>query len=786
MTRAERLFRSLLEARRGVLVGVALVCGVAAFFAAKVRPNYDAEAFLPTWDARRQVFEEHRRSFEDDDRQVLVFVAGTMGPATHAHLRRVAELLGDEGLEDVRWIGNAELAAADPDDPFTLRVEAPFATPDLEAFEARRDDPLLRGRLFSPGADAFVVRAVLPAERDTVEGQLATEAALDAALAPLRAEGVDVRVAGVPILKARGFRLVQGDASRFLALGLALVTLWLFVALRRLRDVAAIVLSLLPAILVTLGVMGATDTPISALTSFIPLLVWIVGVCDALHLVTEVRAKRAEGLSSRGDRRSRIGAPSHPLHSHGFDPCKGGTLSRRDAIARAFAELWRSCLFTSLTTALGFGSLALSGVAIVVELALFTALAIVLAFVCAMVVLPLLLDLGAERAVRETAWLERLVAVLVDRARAHARRPSVVGLVAAVLFSIAALTGATRLRTNASLVDDVRPDHPLMRDLRWIEDVGLAPFSIALWLRADDPETLTAPETYAWMTRTSVFLRGGEPVRGVVGPTEYFESAARALDLPPPSRREEVAQLGLLLDMAAPDGFDDVWRPAEGQARLVADAVDLGSARMDPYFAALEAHLAEDPPPPGVRVDVTGTLRLSHVALADILSGFGTSLVLAFFAVFALLSWLLRSVWQGLLAMVPNLLPLLAMLGAMGALGLDVKPSTLLVFSVALGIAVDDTLHLVGRLVERRRLGDAMDAAIDDALRTSGRAIVLTSLVIGAGFAVLVTSDFRFLVLVGAMTALAVVTALVADLFVYPVLLRRGAPAPALVGQVQA
>ncbi|MCB9636778.1 MAG: TSUP family transporter [Sandaracinus sp.] len=92
VTRAERLFRSLLEARRGVLVGVALVCGVAAFFAAKVRPNYDAEAFLPTWDARRQVFEDHRRSFEDDDRQVLVFVAGTMGPATHAHLRRVADL----------------------------------------------------------------------------------------------------------------------------------------------------------------------------------------------------------------------------------------------------------------------------------------------------------------------------------------------------------------------------------------------------------------------------------------------------------------------------------------------------------------------------------------------------------------------------------------------------------------------------------------------------------------------------------------------------------------------
>jgi predicted RND superfamily exporter protein len=736
-------FAGLLRRRAAGFGAVAVVLAIASVFAARVRPNYDAEAFLPTWDPRRHVFEEHAAAFAGFARRVSVFVEGPLDARTHARLGEVAQALRDEGLEDVTWIGNVELASADPDDPFALRVESPFADPAraAEALASRRHDPLLVGRLFDPGAEAFVVHATLPEDRDHPDGQLALEASLERRLASLRAEGAVVRVAGLPVLKARGFRLVQGDAARFLSIGIALVTLLLFVALRRARDVLAILGSLVPPIVITLAVMGATGTPISALTSFVPLLVLIVGVCDSLHLVAEVRAKRATGLP------------------------------RREAVARAFAELTLSCFHTSFTTAVGFASLATSNVAIVVELAIFTSLAVMLTYASTMLVLPLLLDLGAERPVTSTRWLDVGVDALTAAARRHAKRPSALVLGGIVVLCVAAVGGATRLRTNATMIDDVDPDHPLMRDLTWLEEQGLGVFSVELWIRSEG-DALMEPEAQAWMTRTTEWVRRGDPVRTVIGPPDFLTSAARALSLPPPRTREEVAQLSLLLEMAAPSGLDEVWRPAEHEAQIVASVVDLGSARMGPFFEAWEQRLRDDPPPAGVRADLTGVLRLAHVTLIDIVDGFATSLALAGLVVWLLVSTIFRSLWHGFVALLPNVLPLLAMLGAMGALGIDVKPSTLLVFSVAFGVAVDDTLHLIGRVRERLRAGDSIDAAVDTALRTSGRALVLTSLVVGGGFLVLVTSDFQFLVMVGSMTGLAVVFALLGDLVVYPVLLR--------------
>ncbi|MBX3249988.1 MAG: MMPL family transporter [Myxococcales bacterium] len=765
-TRAERFFVALLARRRVALVGLALVLALAAAFAARVRPDYDAKGFLPSWDARRVVYEEHAAAFPAGERRLSVFLSapGSLDVATHARLGRIARALEDEGLEEIQWLGALEVVESDPDDPLGLRVRRPFAS-DLsdaalsEAFARHRRDPLFAGRAWNAAGTVFAVHATLPAHRDDPEGQLALESSLDERLAPLRAEGADLRVAGLPILKARGLRLVQTDTGRFLGLGVLLVVALLLVVTRRPRDVLAILTALAPAYVVTLAVMGATDTPISALTSFIPLLVLVVGVCDALHLLTHVRDHR------------RRGAP------------------RRVAIARAFGELLPSCFYTSLTTAIGFLSLLATGVAIVVELAAFTALAVALTFVFAMVLLPLLLDTGREIAVPEDGPIERALDRALAMARAHARRPRGLVLAAFALVALGSLTLATGLRTNGTMIDDVDPAHPLMRDLAWLEAEGFGVHALDLWIRADvDAEgesPLLEPASLAWLERTTRWLDAHAPVRGVVGPGDFLAQARDALGLDGEVQtRQEAAQLFLLLEMARPSLLDEVWRPAEGQAQLSASVLDLGSAEMGPFFDALEAHIARDPPPTGVRVDVTGTLRLAHVTLAEVVSGFSTSLGVAALAVFLLMSWMFRSFRQGLVALVPNTLPLVVLLGAMALFGLDVKPSTLLVFSVAFGIAVDDTLHLLGRFRELLARGWAVEAAIDEALRTSGRAILLTSVVLGLGFSVLLASQFQFLFLVGAMTALSVAFAVLADLFVYPALLRftaRRMPARDLV-----
>ncbi|HJL05135.1 MAG TPA: MMPL family transporter [Polyangiaceae bacterium LLY-WYZ-15_(1-7)] len=769
-----RFFRALLARRRLAFALHALVLGLAGAFASQVRPNYDAKGFLPSFDARRQSFEAHAAAFPESDRQVSVFLGASTDAntdantardgrtahdgrseraAAHATLAEVAALLRDEGLLDVRWAGNVDVAEADPDDPFAVRVH-PLGEDGLGALDAWREDPLLAGRLFDRGLETFAVHATLPPERDTPEGQLALTHALEARLAPLRAAGHDLRLAGLPVLKARGFELVQGDSARFLGLGVLFVALLLGLALRRLRDVFVVLAGLLPAYVTTLGVMGATGTPISALTSFIPLLVLVVGVCDALHLIVHVREKRAAGLP------------------------------RREAIARAFAELFESALFTSLTTALGFLSLVVSGVAIVVELALFTSLAVALGFVFTVTLLPLLLDLGRERPAPEDGPLEAALDRIVDGARRFARRPHPLALAGAFLLAAACVAGATGLRANGTMIDDVDPAHPLMRDLGWLEARGFGVHGLPIWIRGASEDELKDPAMLAWMDETAGWLRRQEPVRSAIAPTDFIRQAKRALtgDASLPATREEAAQLLLLVEMAD-DGFmDEVLRrtPDTTHAQLVAQVSDLGSARMAPFFDALEARLAAHPPPHGEAI-ATGTLRLAHVALADIVGGFGGSLALAALLIVLLMAWRFRSLAQGLVALVPNALPLVALLGVMRLGGFDVKPSTLLVFSVAFGVAVDDTIHLLGRVSALLREGRSVDEAIDAGLRTTGRALLLTSVVLGGGFAVLLASDFQFLFLVGLMTAVAVVVALLADLLVYPALLRwslRRSPTP--------
>jgi hypothetical protein len=129
---------------------------------------------------------------------------------------------------------------------------------------------------------------------------------------------------------------------------------------------------------------------------------------------------------------------------------------------------------------------------------------------------------------------------------------------------------------------------------------------------------------------------------------------------------------------------------------------------------------------------------------------------------------------------VPNLFPLLVLLAVMGAAGFPLKPATILVFSIAFGLAVDDTIHVLGGFRDLTRSGVSVDRALPRAVRDTGPAILMTSVVVSVGFAVLMLSRFEVLYMVGLMTMVSAVTAVIIDLFVFPTLMRRaGAPSAA-------
>jgi predicted RND superfamily exporter protein len=167
-------------------------------------------------------------------------------------------------------------------------------------------------------------------------------------------------------------------------------------------------------------------------------------------------------------------------------------------------------------------------------------------------------------------------------------------------------------------------------------------------------------------------------------------------------------------------------------------------------------------------VKVTGTVTMIQSFTERLLQSFGPSIAVAIMVITAIMMQMLRSVRLGFVALLPNLFPLAVLLGAIAALGYGVKPSTILVLSIAFGIAVDDTIHLLSRAVRHAKPGQAVASGLPEGLREAGGVMVVTTAIVAAGFLLLTFSHFEVLFLIGLMTALSALTALVADLFVLP------------------
>jgi predicted RND superfamily exporter protein len=177
---------------------------------------------------------------------------------------------------------------------------------------------------------------------------------------------------------------------------------------------------------------------------------------------------------------------------------------------------------------------------------------------------------------------------------------------------------------------------------------------------------------------------------------------------------------------------------------------------------------------------VTGTVVMAHTFSSHVLRSFGPSILLTLVLIWLIMTLLFRSMRLGLGALVPNVFPLVVLAGAMVALGVSLKPSSILVFSIAFGIAVDDSIHLMGRFGHLLARGHSRERALRRALRDTGPALVMSTVVVSAGFSLLLLSRFQLLHLVGLLTATTAMAALVADLFLFPALLRMVPPRQSL------
>jgi predicted RND superfamily exporter protein len=771
-SKSNRYFRWLVSHRPFVLTMTGAVLAVGAAGAARVRIDYTVEQFFPAWGPERNTYERYRESFPKEDTRFSLFWQGPSPPgvASYKALEAAARIFEEVGLQDVHWMGSVEVAeVAEVDGEPALRIRPLVEGSRLTDEQVRqtllrhRDDRLFSGYLWNEDQSVLGLHGYLSQDENDDRRRREVEETLVERLAALDLLEGTLVLGGIPVVRSRLPKLLQGDQVLLLAVGMPVFFGLLFFFFRHVGQVALCLTAMLPAYFCTVGLMGFTGKPITVLTIFVPIIVLVVGVSDSIHFLDHYRRKRRT-------------APSD------------------EAVASAFTELATPCFYTSLTTAIGFGSLMGTRIGIVVEFGLFTAIAILLTFVFSVTLLPVLLSYSALEAGDDRSVNHRWMRRVVDIAVGFGARPSrwVVGSFAVV--AVTALALGTKLRVNTFLVDDLKETSGLIRDLRWVEARGFGLFQVNVLLRQTDEEVLHHPDALKWMEDFQAFVEMDSLVISTVALPDYLRQLRQAAldgdagDRLLPASVEEASQLLFLAGLHDPEFVEDVYRELDGEAQVIVAVRDAGSGVLVPFLQRVDRYLEQYPPPVGTAVS-TGTAKLLQEFTAHLLKSFGPSLLVALILITGVMVYMFRSLRYGLVALVPNLFPLVVLLGVMKLGGFDLKPSTILVFSIAFGLAVDDTIHLLGRFRQAIQQGFPLEAALQQSVTETGPAILKTTIVVASGFSLLVFAQFEVMFLVGLMTAVSAVAAVAADLFLFPSFIsfawRRVAPREPVSAQVQ-
>ena len=708
-----------------------------------IRFEDDPERMLRSRDARLEKTEELLASFPADDRAALILLEGD-DVGSQANIEKVRILVAElNDMEDVSHVDSIFSLRGRQKTGRYWRPLMPGPEADAETFAAAKEEllthPLGVGKLIDADATALVLVAWLNVESTEL-------AVLRPILSDIRdqlgewtttAPGVDWSITGIPSIRVEIIDAVQRDQILFSIAGVALGIIMGWLMFRRLGAVILVNSGPVAGLLWTLGIVAGAGIPVNVLTSVTPALVLVIGFTDAVHLVLEIRRELEAGAE------------------------------RSVAVRNAWRETVLPCLLTSVTTAIGFGSLLTANMHVIANFGMVCACGTLLSFVAVMVVVPVLASfcpvhwIARERLPASSERTSRFWGGLCDFV-VHRRR-SVLG-VGAVVFVVLAFA-ATKLESDYAINDSI-PGNSETRSVisRFRDDFGGVMFAFVV---VNYPE-----ESDVYDPRLYDVLR---EVHRAVDRTKYVRMPTSALSLV-----ESLPGQGSFEERI--DGLDDVpddvlarfvdWDEDARVALVSARMPDVGARAVQPDLYELEQELARiEASHPDFGIQLAGPSVVAVHNLRVMIDDLKKSLLTAGVVIFFVMTIALRSVYFGLISVAPNAFPLLCTAGGLALVGRPLEISSVIVFTICLGLAVDDTIHFLVRYRRRRAAGETPSQAAHHALETVGTALLITTVVLAAGFGVVAASEVPLFKIFAALTCSALVAALLGDLVLLPALL---------------
>jgi predicted RND superfamily exporter protein len=580
-------------------------------------------------------------------------------------------------------------------------------------------------------------------------------AGVRAIVADFDAPDFPIAMAGSPAAMEVVKQNMRRDMLRFVRLTVLAIAVFLFAVFRRASAVFVSLVVVILSLVSTIGLMAASGTALKLPTTILPSFLLAVGVGDSVHILAL------------------------------FFRSLGSGVDKKAAIVAALEHSGLPIILTSLTTAGGLLSFAPTELAPISDLGFFAPAGVMIALLLSLTLLPALLVVVPIRP-REPAageggelggWIDRVIGAAGDFAT---RRPWRVVGAWALLLCVAGL-GAARIDFSHDPLKWLPESTPVRQATELIDRELRGSVSLEVILTRDaengwhDPDALRNLEEFS---RYAEAYRDGEVFIGrafsLVDVLKEIHKALNANDpryYDVPDDRELIAQEFLLFENSGSDDLEDLVDSQFRRVRLTLKAPWLDAGAYTELIRDLESTLrnrfGSD-----TEFVLTGILPLLTRTMAAVMISIAQSYVIAFVVITLLMMLLIGSVRLGLVAMLPNLAPILCALGLMGWLGLPLDTFTMLVGSIALGLAVDDTIHFMHNYSSYLESGCDSQTATRRTLETAGRAMLLTTLVLSSGFLIFTLSSMSNIFNFGMLTAFAIAVALLADFLLAPALMQ--------------
>jgi hypothetical protein len=564
------------------------------------------------------------------------------------------------------------------------------------------------------------------------------------------ATNLNVRISGMPYIRTLNSQNIIDEIGKFILAALGVTSLIFFFFFRSWRATFISMIVVLIGVMWTFGIIGLLEYEITVLTALIPPLIIVIGIPNCIFLINKYQ---------------------HEVNKHG---------NKAKSLQRVITKVGNATLMTNVTTASGFATFIITESKLLKEFGTVASLSILAIFLLCLLIIPIIYSYMPMPKDKHLEHLNKhWITAFVDWIERMVRYKKITIYVTALILLITSIIGIYQIKISGSLIDDMPRKAEFYKDIKFFENEfnGVMPLEIMVDTKRKKgvmklSNLKRMNELEELISETPQLSKPISVVSLVkYSKQAYYNGNPKYYQLP-------TSQENNFILSYAKNSTQDVdllknFVDSTGQyARITTFMKDVGTDQMERIEESIREKIIKIFPKENYNVTLTGKAYLFQKGTYFLVNNLILSLSLAVVLISLFMAYMFRSFRMIIVSLIPNLLPLLITAGLMGYLGVPIKPSTILVFSIAFGISVDDTIHFLAKYRQELQANHwKIKKSVFAALRETGVSMFYTSIVLFFGFSVFIISSFGGTVALGALVSVTLLFAMLANLLLLPSLL---------------